>query len=192
MGDRLQLASLFRIGEHALAHGRTVEPAIAVQDLRPELRDQLAERRAAGRHDVARDLVGVEHRHAELRELFGDSGLAAGDAAGQSDQQGRGVLRFGHCADDTPAKCRYDVTMSSPHSSAIQPAAARYGPNGIGMFRSRPRSAIIRMPITAPVNAASRMIGSSICQPSHAPSAANSLKSPYPMPSLPVSSRKAW
>ena len=30
------------------------------------------------------------------------------------------------------------------------------------------------------------MMGSSICQPIQAPSAANSLKSPYPMPSLPV------
>ncbi|HKU40475.1 MAG TPA: hypothetical protein VJR89_20080, partial [Polyangiales bacterium] len=55
MRDCFQLAALFGIAEHALAHVRTVEPAVAVENLGPELRDQLAEHRSAWRYDVARN-----------------------------------------------------------------------------------------------------------------------------------------
>ena len=43
------------------------------------------------------------------------------------------------------------------------------------MWKWKP-SAISAMPTTAPVNADSRMINGSICQPIHAPTAPNSLK----------------
>ena len=43
-------------------------------------------------------------------------------------------------------------------------------------------------PTIAPISDDSRMIGRSAVAPIHAPSAPSSLKSPYPMPSLPVSS----
>src|SRR5690606_2797180 len=37
-----------------------------------------------------------------------------------------------------PASERYQPTRPSPHMKTIQPATARYGPNGIGVERSRP------------------------------------------------------
>ncbi|MNF99657.1 hypothetical protein D3C84_825660 [compost metagenome] len=42
------------------------------------------------------------------------------------------------------------------------------------------------MPIIAPTRDDSKMVSGKICQPPQAPSMANSLKSPWPMPSLPV------
>src|SRR3546814_17620654 len=42
-------------------------------------------------------------------------------------------------------------------------------------------------PMIAPTNDDSRIVGRIPCSPIHAPSAASSLKSPWPMPSLPVS-----
>src|SRR5688572_5980412 len=72
-----------------------------------------------------------------------------------------------------------------------QPAIARKGPNAMGVSLPRFWRIMITMPNKAPTPEANRMMGSSIGQPSQAPSAANSLKSPYPMPSLPVSSLKA-
>ncbi len=53
----------------------------------------------------------------------------------------------------------------------------------------RPRTPISTMPVTAPTAAAISTTGSSIRHPSQAPSAARSLKSPYPMPSRAVSAR---
>lgn len=47
--------------------------------------------------------------------------------------------------------------------------------------------AIIKpMPIMAPANDEKRMTNGSIFQPNHAPIADSNLKSPYPIPSLPV------
>ena len=82
--------------------------------------------------------------------------------------------------------------MWSPHIRAIQLATHRNGPKGIGRRRSRPKKAMNTIPMTAPRNDDNKIISGSCCQPSQAPSAANSLKSPKPMPSLPVASRKAW
>ncbi|MDT4860528.1 hypothetical protein FQZ97_950970 [compost metagenome] len=45
-------------------------------------------------------------------------------------------------------------------------------------------------PSTAPTRDDSRMVSGSTCQPPQAPSIASNLKSPWPMPSLPVTSLK--
>ena len=48
----------------------------------------------------------------------------------------------------------------------------------MGALRSRPRKTIIRIPRTAPVTADNRITSGRSFQPSQAPKAANSLKSP--------------
>src|SRR5262245_58322151 len=110
MSDRFQLASLRGIAEDALAHACAIQPALRVENLRTEFRYELTQRRHSRCYDVASDLIGVEHWHAQLREQLRDRGLAAGDATGERDQQGRFVRGASHRTDDTPAKCRYEVT----------------------------------------------------------------------------------
>src|SRR5690606_30738661 len=85
------------------------------------------QRRPAGAREFARDSIGGEHRDAAPREQRRDGRFAARDAACQADAQ-----RAAHAS---PEKRRYAALISSPQSIAIQPAAARYGPNGIGTSR---------------------------------------------------------
>src|SRR5690606_39280311 len=61
-----------------------------------------------------------------------------------------------------------------------------YGPKGRGVELESPRVLRMMMPRTAPTREDSRMVSGSTCQPPQAPSMASSLKSPKPMPSLPV------
>ena len=70
--------------------------------------------------------------------------------------------------------------------NAIQPAIARYGPNGSGVALSRPFAASQIEPMIAPTSEESRIVGRMPFSPHQAPMAASSLKSPWPMPSLPV------
>src|SRR5687767_6861142 len=50
----------------------------------------------------------------------------------------RASAAFDHGNYPMPVTLRYELMSRSPHISAIQPAAARYGPKGIGISRSRP------------------------------------------------------
>src|SRR3546814_12796252 len=77
--------------------------------------------------------------------------------------------------------------ICSPHMKTIHPATARYGPNGIGVAMSRPFMPSQIEPMIAPTSDDSRIVGNIPCSPTHAPSAASSLTSPVPNPSLPVS-----
>lgn len=65
-----------------------------------------------------------------------------------------------------------------PQNSASIPAIARYGPKASGMLWSRPLKTMRLMPMNAPTTDEPSTISGSIFQPSHAPSAASSLKSP--------------
>ena len=67
-----------------------------------------------------------------------------------------------------------------------QPAVARYGPNGIFIFLLYDLKTINEIPMTAPTQDYKIIIKGSNFQPSHAPNTANNLKSPWPIPSLPV------
>ena len=49
------------------------------------MRGDLRQQRRAWRYHFARQQVGVDDRHAEGGEQVGDRGLAAGNAAGESD-----------------------------------------------------------------------------------------------------------
>ena len=94
MRDRLQLASLRRIAEHALAHARAIELAMRIENFRAELGDQLAERRLPGA-TTSRAIWSVSSTGTpSFANSSRDRGLAAGDAAGERDQQGRVILRI--------------------------------------------------------------------------------------------------
>ncbi|MNT41515.1 hypothetical protein D3C72_1778750 [compost metagenome] len=68
--------------------------------------------------------------------------------------------------------------MAGPHTKAHQPASARYGPKGMVCPFSCFDSSSNRMPNTAPSTDDSRITSGNSIQPSQAPSAASSLKSP--------------
>ena len=65
---------------------------LGIEDVVAELRDQFGQRRCPRLDHVACDLVGIQHRHAELGEDFRDGALAAGDAAGECDAAGGGMF----------------------------------------------------------------------------------------------------
>ncbi len=60
----------------------------------------------------------------------------------------------------------------------------------MGFSRPWRANTIRQMPTAAPTTEENRITIGSFCQPSHAPIAPSSLKSPNPMPSLPVASLK--
>src|SRR3546814_18260694 len=62
--------------------------------------------------------------------------------------------------------------ICSPHMKTTHPATARYGPNGIGVARSRPFIPSQIDPTIAPTSDDSRIVGNLPCSPIHAPSAA--------------------
>src|SRR5690606_5941980 len=156
------------VPENHIAQLAAVEAPVRADDAGAELARDLLEGRLPGLDELPCDHVGIDHRHASLGEALGDHGFAARDAAGEADPENS----------HQPAKSRYQSTIRSPQTRATQPAAARQGPNGMGRWRSWRRNAISATPTSAPTSADSRMINGSFCQPSHAPSAARSLKSP--------------
>src|SRR5580658_5762728 len=187
MRQVLQVRARPGIREHDLAQRRAIEMSVGCENPAPEALYQPLERRLPGLDDLACHLVAVEDWHAERTEELGGGGLAAGDAPGETDaEHARTGGRHHGCEGK---RLRYRVTSSWPHMSTTQPAAARNGPKAIGVARLCARIPRSVSPTTAPTTAAIRITGSSICHPSQAPSAAKSLKSPYPMPSFPVRSR---
>ena len=175
MRQCLEVGARLRIGKHDVAQRGAVEVAVGGEDRRAEALDQSLERRLAGLHDVAGDLIAVEDGHAERAEELRRRGLAAGDAAGQPD------------ADTSGAHGVHAHGCSEPMQVArndLRPAH-QYQPAGGGEKRTEGnrRRAVLpaqrehrRCPRRPRRTAAIRMIGSSICQPSHAPSAAKQLE----------------
>ena len=73
----------------------------------------------------------------------------------------------------------------------IHPAKAKYGPNAIELIVFL----VIKMCIAVkkrPTTEATKTTTNSGCHPTHAPISANSLKSPWPIPSLPVRNLWMW
>ena len=92
MGQCLKLAprgrGFGRVAEYPGAQGAAVERAVRSHDRITELGTDLRQEPGTGGDHVARDLVGVDDRHAERREETGDGALAARDAAGEADAVG--------------------------------------------------------------------------------------------------------
>src|SRR6266545_2373614 len=135
------------------------------------------DRLASGTRELVGDLVGIDHGDPAFGEQPGDRALAAGDAARESD---RVRLHMNWL--------RYWRVIWGPQNSATIPPAPRYGPKGIGTLRPCRAKIMRAIPTAAPMKDDSRIVSGKTCHPHHAPIAASSLKSPNPIPSLPVAS----
>jgi hypothetical protein len=87
MQDGLQGPPLFLVGEDHLPHCLAVERTVCGDDARAEGLANLTQGRLARRHDFARHDVGVDYGDPEFGKEVSDGGLAAGDAAGQTDDK---------------------------------------------------------------------------------------------------------
>ncbi len=90
MDDRLQLGQANRVGEDEAAQSDAIERAVGAAILPAEAGDDRLADRGAGRHQLARQLVGVDHGGAALGQPAGHGRLAAADRADQADQRGPG------------------------------------------------------------------------------------------------------
>ena len=130
-----------------------------------------------GRDDFAREHVRVDDGNAEGLEQARDRGFAAGDAAGEADAKARALIAAAHgCWPKSAEVAVHQLLAEHQHEPAGRGKEGAEGDRGRAVLALQRRAST--MPTTAPTAAAIRMIGSSICQPSQAPSAASSLKSP--------------
>ena len=130
VGDGVELEPGLLVGEGHGGQGRAVDRPVGGHDPRPEAVDQRLVGRAAGRHDVAGHLVGVDQHGAPLDQQVGHGRLARADAAGEPDGQHQpaaaGVPARGGRG---PTAKRTSVVSSSSsvtnQSSAVMPGGAR-------------------------------------------------------------------
>ncbi len=80
--DSLEALPRLVVGKNQLAHGRTVQGAVSIDDRVTERGNDVGECRLAGLYDLARNDVGIDDSGAELGEHVGDGRLPAGNAAG--------------------------------------------------------------------------------------------------------------
>src|SRR3989442_6272281 len=177
MKDRPEFSSGRRIAEHELAHPAAIEGAVRADQACAKRSAYRLDRLASRARELVCDLVGIDHGDPAFGEQPGDHALAAADAARESD---RVRLHMNWL--------KYWRVIWGPQNSATIPAAPRYGPKGIGTLRPCRANTMRAIPTAAPMKDDSRIASGSICQPHHAPIAASSLKSPNPIPSLPVAS----
>src|SRR6266852_6824566 len=177
MQDRLELFSRRRVAEHELAHPVTIEGAVRADRACAERSAYRFDRLASRARELVGDLVGVDHGNPAFGEQPGDHALAAADAARESD---RVRLHMNWL--------KYWRVIWGPQNRATIPAAPKYGPKGIGTLRPCRRKTTRAIPTAAPMKDDSRIVSGKACHPHHAPIAASSLKSPNPIPSLPVTS----
>ena len=85
MGDAAEVGARGLVGECDRREPLAVELAIGGEDRCAEPRDQLRKRRLARLDDLARELIGIDHGRAALREHPCDGALARRDAPGQPD-----------------------------------------------------------------------------------------------------------
>src|SRR5712691_4602954 len=173
MQNSLELFPRRRIAEREPPHPVTIEGPVRTDQACAYRLDRLASRA----RELVGDLVGIDHGDPALGEQPGDHALAAADAARESDR-----VRF-HMN-----WLRYWRVIWGPQNSATIPAAPRYGPKGIGTLRPCRAKTMSAIPTAAPMKDDSRIVSGKTCHPHHAPIAASSLKSPNPIPSLPVTS----
>src|SRR3954469_19061179 len=182
MQQRLECLLRLGVGEHPLAHLVAVQRARRCDDFASKYFSNFGHCCTAGRGELVRDGVGVDHARAQALELGGRGALAAADAAGEAHYEA-------HPKGRSMGKRR---AISLPQKSAIRPATAMYGPKWNLNFQSQPRRAanIWKVPNARPANDDRRITMKSSRQPRKAATAAVILKSPYPIPSTPRTARK--
>src|SRR5256886_7707724 len=177
MQDRLQPFSRRRIAEREPTHPVTIEGAVRPDQACAERGAYRADRLAPRARELVGDLVSIDHGDPAFGEQPGDHALATADATGESD---RVRLHMNWL--------KYWRVIWGPQNRAKIPAAPKYGPKGIGTLRPCRRKTMRTIPTAAPMKDDSRIVRGKACHPHHAPIAASSLKSPNPIPSLPVTS----
>ena len=187
MQDCLEARPRIDIAECRRAHPRAIEAAVGRDEVGAEGGTDRVDRGAARQRELTRDEVGVDQSRAERHEHRPDRALAAADAAGQADPQGRSHGRVPRVRPSAASRARV------PGRRTARPGRRRRGTDRTArsVLRAGPDDIFIAMPTTAPITEAASTIGRIIFQPSQAPKAASSLKSPKPMPSLPVVSLNA-
>ncbi len=83
MQDRLEIVTRVGVGEDDRGERAPVERAVAIENRRPEPPHDRFERLGMTTGQLARDVVGVHRRNAELLEALACVTLARGDAPGQ-------------------------------------------------------------------------------------------------------------
>jgi len=92
----LEIVSRPVIRKDRSTHRRTIEIAVLVDLVAPEASPNVVESGLPGQDQVPGDNIGVNDRSAQLGKHVRDRRLAAGDAAGQADFQGRRGSRLAH------------------------------------------------------------------------------------------------
>ena len=140
------------VGERDRAEPLAIELAVGGQDRGAEPRDELGERRLARLDDLARELVGIDHRRAALREHARDGALARRDAAGQPDHAAPSRLcvttRCARAGRATPCgSCSSSLLLAPrrprPGRAATGPAAPRAGsaiPQELAAWQATPHA----------------------------------------------------
>ncbi len=87
MKQLLEDAPALRVAEDELPQLSSIQPAGIIQHLAPELLHDFLQRATSRFDHLARDHVRIDYRHAEFFETSGRSGFAAGNSAGEADDQ---------------------------------------------------------------------------------------------------------
>src|SRR5437867_1209695 len=99
--DRLEPLPPRGLREHDGGHLLAIERAVRGEHV-AELANDRGQSGLAGRHDLARQLIGVDHDAAQAAEDLRDRALARGDPAGEADEQ------------EAPRGRRHTCDQSSP------------------------------------------------------------------------------
>ena len=89
MKDALELRPTGVVGEDDAPHRGAVQPAVIIDDRIAELLPDSIDCWRARGDDFSCDNVGIDNRRAEFRKEVGYSGFAAGNAARETDSEGR-------------------------------------------------------------------------------------------------------
>ena len=120
MDDRLELDQTVRIGEDEAAEGGAIQGAVRAAILVTETGDDCLSDRGAGRHQLARQPIGVHHGGAAIGQPAGDGRLAAADRPDQADDR---RVRPETPAASAPPEFRHGAASSN--SSQASSVAAR-------------------------------------------------------------------
>jgi hypothetical protein len=124
MGNGLKSCAHCRIAKYARSHPSTIEIAGAIQNVGAELLNERLQRRRARAHNLACNLICIEHRNAEVRKGISDGTFTARDAAGEGDEEWAGDWGLG-------AGGRHDTFRQADglaSSLSIQKRSNKWGP----------------------------------------------------------------
>ena len=87
MKNTLEFSALRLVGKDQLSHPRTVEHAFLIEHFAAKRVANLGKARCALGNDFTRNHVGIDDRYTEIIEKPCNQGLAAGDAASETQPE---------------------------------------------------------------------------------------------------------